>query len=264
MDQQRIATVVGDLINAVNATLEKHAVTYEEYHAAQDWLIRVGQAGEWPLYTDVFHEHVVEKINAARRRGSDSTIEGPYYLPDMPQLTSPATLPQRDDEPGEILAFTGRVTDTDGTPLSGAVLDMWQSDANGFYSGFDSDAPVPNLRAQITTDSEGGFEVRTVVPAPYEIPKGGPTGELLRVAGWHAWRPAHLHFVVRAAGYEPLTTQLYFEGDKWLDSDVADAVKPGLILQPQSAQAGEHGIDAPHKVARYEFHLDPVRAPAAV
>lgn len=263
MSTERIATVARDLIDAINATLDKHEVGYDEFQAAKAWLIEVGEAGEWPLYLDVFHEHIVENLAARNRRGSDSTIEGPYYLPDSPQLHTPAALPQRDDEPGDVLVFRGRIADCDGSGLPNAVLDMWQSDADGFYSGFDSDAPVPNLRAQITADAEGRFEVRTVVPAPYEIPKGGPTGKLLREAGWHAWRPAHLHFMVRADGYEPLTTQLYIEGDRWMDSDVASAVKPGLVLPLADAGAGEHGVDVAHKVAGYEFRLDPARVPAA-
>jgi catechol 1,2-dioxygenase len=89
-----------------------------------------------------------------------------------------------------------------------------------------------------------------MLPAPYEIPKDGPTGKLIAAAGWHAWRPAHLHLMVSAPGYRKLTTQLYFHGGHWLDSDVAQAVKPELILRPES------GPDRTLR-ATYDFVLDP-------
>ncbi|MBO0873887.1 MAG: catechol 1,2-dioxygenase [Pseudonocardia sp.] len=261
---QRISVVVRDLMDAVNQTLDKHNVTYEEYRAAKDWLIRLGRAGEWPLYLDVFHEHAVERLAARNRQGSDSTIEGPYYLPDAPRVTSPAALPRRDDERGERLLFTATVRSCTGAALPRAEVDMWQADAEGTYSGFDSDARVPNLRGVVTADEHGRVEIHSIAPAPYEIPKDGPTGELIREAGWHAWRPAHLHFIVRADGHRPLTTQLYLPGDPHIDCDVANAVKPGLILEITRHRAGEHGIDVPHAATHYDFRLEPVRAPRPV
>lgn len=85
-----------------------------------------------------------------------------------------------------------------------------QADADGFYSGFAPNVPDGNLRDVVT--AAGRFEIRTVHPAPYEIPKDGPTGALIRAAGWHAWRPAHLDLFVTAPGHRKLTTQTVLPG----------------------------------------------------
>ncbi len=248
--QQRTAEVLGDIFGTINERLAKHAVTYEEYQTAKDWLIRVGEAGEWPLFLDVFFEHTVEKIASDQRRGSTGCIEGPYYAPGAPEMVSPATLPQRDDEPGDKLVFTGTVRDLEGIPLPEAVVDIWQADAHGFYSQFHPDPPKWNLRANVKTDAEGWFEITTVVPAPYEIPKEGPTGQMIIAAGWHHWRPAHLHMMVRAPGKQSLTSQLFFAGGDYVDEDIASAVKDELTLELVKHDDG-------HFSAEYDLRLDP-------
>ncbi len=100
---------------------------------------------------------------------------------------------------------------------------------------------------------DGAFEIRTVQPAPYQIPTDGSCGKLIAAAGWHAWRPAHLHVKVSAPGHELLTAQLYFPGDEHNDDDIASAVKPELILDPKPAADGS-GV-----TVEYNFALDPVR-----
>ena len=249
-DPARIDLVARDLLSRIHNVIREHHVTYPEYQAAKQWLIDVGQSGEWPLFLDVFVEHVVEEVATAGRHGSKGTIEGPYYLPGQVPLAAAATLPMRDGEKGEPLVFTGQVRAVDGTPLTSAQLDIWHADSDGLYSGFAPGIPAGNLRGLVTADQAGRFEIRTMLPAPYEIPKDGPTGQLIAAAGWHAWRPAHLHLIVSTPGYRKLTTQLYFDGGQWLDSDVAQAVKPELILRPQTGPGGT-------RHARYDFVLDP-------
>ena len=249
-DTARIDRIARDVLSRVHDVIREHDVTYPEYQAVKQWFIEVGESGEWPLFLDVFVEHVVEEVATRGRRGSKGTITGPYYLPDQAPLPATATLPMRDGEKGEPLVFTGQVRAVDGIPLAGAQLDMWHADSYGLYSGFAPGIPAGNLRGVITADDGGRFEIHTVVPAPYEIPKDGPTGKLIAVAGWHAWRPAHLHLMVGAPGYHKLSTQLYFRGGQWLDGDVAQATKPELILRPETGPGG-----ALH--ASYDFVLDP-------
>jgi catechol 1,2-dioxygenase len=146
--------------------------------------------------------------------------------------------------------LSGQVRDLDGTPLAGAEVDIWHADADGYYSGFAPGVPSGNLRGVVVTDSEGRFEIRTVQPAPYQIPTDGPTGKLIEAAGWHPWRPAHLHLMVRADGHRTITTQLYFAGGEWLDSDVAEATKPELILDPVDDGSGVRRTS-------YDFELEP-------
>jgi len=249
-DPARINLVARDLLSRIHDVIREHHVTYPEYQAVKQWLIEVGQSGEWPLFLDVFVEHVVEEVATSDRHGSQGTIEGPYYLPGQVPLPAAATLPMRDGEKGEPLVFAGQVRAVGGTPLAGARLDIWHADADGLYSGFAPGVPAGNLRGLVTADETGRFEIRTMLPAPYEIPKDGPTGQLIAAAGWHAWRPAHLHLMVSAPGYRKLTTQLYFDGGQWLDSDVAQAVKPELILRPETGPGGT-------RHANYDFVLDP-------
>src|SRR5437899_2342231 len=226
--------VVGEIIGRINALIAEYDVSYEEYRIVKQWLIEVGEAGEWPLLLDVFVEHAVEVQATKDRAGSEGTILGPYYLPGAPVLSSPCEMPRRPDEQGEPLLMTGRVVSADGTPLSGAVLDVWHADANGLYSGF-SEIPAGILRGKVITGDDGRFELRTVVPASYTIPHAGPTGRLIAACGWHPWRPAHIHLLVGAEGHELLTTQLYIATSDYLDDDVADAVKESLIVRPTQA-----------------------------
>lgn len=259
---ERIATVAGDILDAVREQLGKHQVTHAEYRAAWAWLTGLAQSGEVPLFLDVFFEAAVERVTNDGKPGSQGTVEGPYYLDDAPVLTErPYALPMRPNEPGDPIVFTGRIRDLDGSPIAGAVVDMWQAGNDGTYSGFVGDVSRYNLRGKMTTDADGVFRVRSIKPAPYQIPHDGPTGEFLTMIGRHAWRPAHFHFHLTAGGYEPLTTQLYFSGDPWLagQGDVADAVKDALIVEvnkvTDNAAAAEFGMPAQHLAVDYDFVL---------
>lgn len=247
---ERVSAVVTSMLDGIHSAIRDHQVSYAEYQAAKQWLIDVGEGGEWPLFLDVFVEHEVEAVAARTQQGTKGSILGPYYLPDAPKLPAVTTMPMRKDEPGTTLVFTGQVRDTDGDPIGGAELDVWHADHEGYYSGFAPHIPDGNLRGVVVTDGEGRFEVTTIQPDPYMIPHDGPTGQLIEAAGWHPWRPAHLHLIVRAPGYRPITTQLYFTGGDWLNNDVAQATKPELVLDPQPGDDGRR-----HQ--KYDFVLEP-------
>ncbi|WP_370936005.1 catechol 1,2-dioxygenase [Amycolatopsis sp. cg13] len=247
--KERVSLLAREVLEAVHATIRKHKVTYEEYNALKSWLISVGEDGEWPLFLDVWVEHVVEDVATEHRQGNKGTIEGPYYVPDAPEQGARGSVPSRENEPGTALTWTGQVTSTTGEALGGAKVELWHADADGLYSQFAPDIPEWNLRGTFTTDDEGRFEIRTVRPAPYQIPTDGACGKLIAAAGWHAWRPAHLHVKVSAPGHELLTAQLYFPGDEHNDDDIASAVKPELLLDPQTSGDGE--------AIEYNFVLDP-------
>jgi len=229
--RERMEPVFIEVRQALIAIIEKHRVTREEYRAAVAWLESAGsQPHEIPLLLDVFLSPTVDDVNAPDG-GTESNVEGPFYVPGAQLLQPPCAMPMRPDEPGDALVFSGNVRALDGGPLVGAMLDIWQSDAAGAYSYIHPDTPPGNLRGRLLTDGAGRFEVRTVIPAPYEIPKDGATGVLLAALGRAAFRPAHIHVKVTHDGFEPLTTQIYFEGDPWLDHDVVGAVKPALVTR---------------------------------
>lgn len=249
-DTRRVDTLVTEVLAAVHEVIRRHRVSYAEYDALKSWLIQVGQDGEWPLFLDVWLEHVVEEVANADRVGSKGTIEGPYYVPDAPSFDGTATLPMRADEPGTPLLFQGRVTSVDGGPLPGARIEIWHADADGFYSQFAPGLPEWNLRGTVIADERGGFAVHTVEPAPYQIPTDGSCGRLIAAAGWHAWRPAHLHLKVSSPGHRLITTQLYFQGTSHVEDDIASAVKPELVLAPVAAREGRGNE------VTYDFVLD--------
>jgi catechol 1,2-dioxygenase len=254
---ERANQLITDVLRRIHEAIVENDVTYEEYQEAKQWMIDVGQAGEWPLFGDVYIEHVVEEHAFANRAGSQGTILGPFHLPDAPMLEAPFELPHRPDEQGDLTLVAGRVIDVDGAPLAGARLDIWQADAAGCYSGFMPGPPEGNLRGQVLADADGRYEFRTVIPGPYTIPLDGPTGNMTAAAGWSPWRPAHIHLIVSADGFEPLVTQLFIDTSDYLDSDVASAVKDELIVHPEARGDGTFEID-------YDFVLAPARTPSAV
>jgi catechol 1,2-dioxygenase len=253
-DSARVALLAGRAISALNDIIIEEKVTYAEYNALKSWLIMVGETGEWPLFLDVWLEHSVEEVANAHRKGSKGTIEGPFYATGAPEFPWNGTIPMRDNEPGTPLTFSGQVRAVDGSALSGARVELWHADDLGFYSQFAPGLPDWNLRGTFIADGHGNFAINTKRPAPYQIPTDGACGLLIKAAGWHAWRPAHLHLKVSAPGYELITTQLYFPGDQHNDDDIASAVKPELLLDPRPA------LDGSGEIAVYDFVLDPVAA----
>lgn len=253
IDHERVNHLATKAIKGLTDLIVEEQVSYEEYNALKAWLIQVGEDGEWPLFLDVWLEHAVEDVATAHRDGSKGSIEGPYYVENSPEIAWNGKINMREDEPGTPLNFKSKVTAVDGTPLAGAKLEVWHADEYGLYSQFAPGIPEWNLRGSFIANDEGEFDLETLRPAPYQIPTDGACGKLIAAAGWHAWRPAHIHVKVSAPGYELLTAQLYFPGDQHNDDDIASAVKPELMLDPKPAPNGEG------EVVQYNFVLDPQR-----
>ena len=249
VDIERVSLLASKAIKALNDIVLEERVSYDEFNALKAWLIKVGDDGEWPLFLDVWVEHSVEEVATDHREGNKGSIEGPYYVPNAPEQNTPAKIQMREDEPGTPLLFRGQVRSTDGSPLSNAKIELWHADELGFYSQFAPGIPEWNLRGVFIADQKGNFRIQTMQPAPYQIPTEGACGQLIAAAGWHAWRPAHLHLKVSAPGHELLTAQLYFPGDVHNDDDIATAVKPELMLDLKPA---ENGVQT-----TYDFVLDP-------
>jgi len=228
----RVEAIFDDVRGALVDIIVKHRVTLEEFRAATAWLMDAGKSDfEIPLMLDVFFATTLDDLAHEGGDGTESNVEGPFYVADAPRLERPYVLPKRDGEPGEKLIVSGTVRSTDGSPLDGATLDVWQANGAGEYSHFHPGVPDYNLRGRVTTDDDGSFQFETVVPSPYEIPKSGATGQLLAALGRPAYRPGHLHFKLSHETASPLTTQVYFEGDPWIDSDVVGAVKESLVTK---------------------------------
>jgi chlorocatechol 1,2-dioxygenase len=227
MSDNRIETVVSAIVDGVRAALSDHDVTFDEYRTGLRYLMENAASGELPLLVDVFFNTTICDIENCNFEGSTSTLEGPYYLDDAPFVTESLRIYEHDD--GEPLLLKGRVTDTEGKPISGAIVDIWHSTPDGLYGGFHGDIPRDCYRGKLRTDANGDYEVSTTLPVAYQIPHSGPTGRLLEIMGRHSWRPAHVHYKVKSEGFHTLTTQAYFEGGEYVDSDCCEGVFPDQI-----------------------------------
>jgi len=261
MDQTRAGLIVTDLVEAVRDVIRRHGVAYPEYRRAVELLTAAGRTGELALLCDVLLESTVAEAAARAPGATDANVEGPFFAAGAPDLGrsgpdgAPVPLPMRPDEPGDPLVFSGAVRSTDGTPLPGAVLDVWQADAGGRYSRFAPGLPEWNLRGRVTAGDGGRFAIRTVVPDPYDIPGEPQTARVLGLLGLEPHRPAHLHVRLEADGHEPLTTQVYFLGDPWLEHDVVGGARPSLTTKLEPAGSP----DGAGFTCRFDFALAPVR-----
>lgn len=229
----RLEAIVNDVVAALTDVISKHNVTWDEYRMATDWAVKAGSvAHELPMLGDVFLGTAIDNVGYAGE-GTENNVEGPFYSPGAPVLEAPYVLPKRAELDGEKLVFSGTVRSTNGTPLPGAVLDVWQANGSGEYSNFMPGVPEFNLRGQLETDADGRFEFETVVPSFYGLPPDSVTAQLLKAIGRDAIRPGHIHLKISHPDAQPLTTQIYIDGDPYIDSDPVGAVKDELIITLQ-------------------------------
>ncbi|MEV6833984.1 dioxygenase [Streptomyces sp. NPDC051133] len=255
---ERLRQVLGALVRHTHAFVKEVGLTTEEWAAGVRFLTETGRTcddtrQEFIMLSDVLGvSMLVETLNnPADGRFTESTVEGPFHLVDSP----PRALGDSIDEAGqggEPCLVTGRVMDADGHPVAGARVDVWQADADGFYDvQRPGEVPDRNLRGLFTADDDGRFRFRTIVPNCYPIPTDGPVGRLLRATGRHANRAAHLHIEVSAPGIRTLTTHLFVDGSRYLDSDAVFGVKESLIRAftrvDDPARAAEHGLPNPFR-----------------
>jgi chlorocatechol 1,2-dioxygenase len=222
----RAENVIYDIVKAVREVLRKHEVTFEEYRKGVAFLMQYTKA--IPLTCDVWFNATISDIEMTRREGSVTNLEGPYFLEGAPLIDD--RIKTREGE-GEPLIIEGAVSDLQGQPIEGAELHIWHSDPKGFYSGYEQNFPINFYRGKRLIGPTGKYRIRTTVPSPYRIPHDCPTGEMLELMGRHPWRPAHVHFKIRADGFLEHTTQAYFAGGEWLNSDAVEGVRSPLIHQ---------------------------------
>src|SRR5262249_41892133 len=173
----------------------------------------------------------MQAARATAGGATESTVLGPFYVPDQPVLPMEADLNR--GAPGPSVRFAGRVLGPDGAPVADARIEVWQTAPTGLYDVQDPSQPRGNLRGTFVTGSDGRYAFRTLLPSSYPIPHDGPVGQLLRAVGRHPYRPAHVHFMITAAGCRKLVTHLFLTGDQYLASDAVFGVKPSLIVVPR-------------------------------
>ncbi len=266
-EDPRLRELLGSLVRHLHAFVRDTEPTIAEWERAIEFLTATGQKcdderQEFILLSDVLGiSMLVETINNRKSGGAtESTVLGPFHVVKSPRR-----------ELGESIDFVGtgtpcvvrgRVLSASGTPLPGAQLDVWQANDQGFYDVQQPDVqPRANGRGLFTADDEGAFWFRTIVPSHYPIPTDGPVGTLLKATGRHAYRPAHIHFIVTAPGHRALTTHIFVDGSPYIESDAVFAVKKSLIKEFTSVsdpeQASQYGLPAPFSLAAFDIILQP-------
>jgi hydroxyquinol 1,2-dioxygenase len=264
----RLRELLTAVVRHLHAAVREVEPTIAEWEAAIDFLTRTGQTcdptrQEFVLLSDVLGiSALVENINHRKVAGAtEATVLGPFHMTESPVRANGDTI----DLVGgrEPCVVTGRVLTTAGTPIPGAVVDVWQADEDGFYDvQVPEEQPAGNGRGLFTTDDQGRFWFTTVVPSYYPIPTDGPVGQLLGATGRHPNRPAHIHFIAEAPGHVPVTTHIFVAGSAYLDSDAVFAVKRSLVrdFEPvdDPGSAARFGVANPFRHAEIDLVVQAV------
>ncbi|HEY0815859.1 MAG TPA: dioxygenase [Pseudonocardia sp.] len=261
----RLAQIMTALVRHLHEFAREVQLSEAEWMAAIQWLNRTGQISdekrqEFILTSDVLGLSmlVVQMNHRLDSAATPNTVLGPFHIDGSPPLAFGADMSE--GIAGTPLFMHGKVVDLDGKPVAAAVLDVWQADGDGMY---EAQLPVDEarLRAKYTAREDGSYCVRTVAPLGYAIPMDGPVGELIGATAISYFRPAHVHVLINAPGFEPLTTHLFREGAEYLDSDVVFGTKQELVVafEPRDPGPTPDGgrSEGPWLSAAYDFVLQP-------
>jgi hydroxyquinol 1,2-dioxygenase len=263
----RYREVMQSLVRHLHDFARDVRLTDEEWHEAIGFLTRTGRMcddrrQEFVLLSDVLG---LSMLTVAVNEVDDSaatqeTVFGPFFVDNSPEIALGGDLAA--GAAGQPCWVEGTVRSVTGAPVAGARVDVWEADGDGLYD-VQYDGAVTANRGHLFTDAEGAFRFWSVRPVAYPIPTDGPVGRLLVAAGRGAMRPAHIHFMIRAAGYHKLTTHIFVAGDEYLGQDAVFGVKERLVADfsdhpateppPPGGPAGKDWASV-----SYDFVLAPV------
>jgi len=260
----RFRHIMASVITHLHAVIRETELTEQEWLQAIQFLTSTGKKcdhrrQEFILLSDTLGvSMLVDAINHRKPGGAtETTVLGPFYVSGAQDLGMWADIGA--DVPGEPAYVWGRVLDTEGKPIAGAVLDVWQTDGEGFYDVQRPGSAEKYARGKFTTGADGRYGFKTVKPVSYPVPTDGPVGKMLLGMGRHPYRPAHVHVIVTAPGHERVATHLFVEGDDYLDSDAVFGVKHSLVVefkvQPAGPAPDGKRSDTPFCTAEYDFRL---------
>jgi hydroxyquinol 1,2-dioxygenase len=260
----RLKKIMTSLVQHLHDFVRDVEPTEAEWGQAIDFLTRTGKLctdkrQEFILLSDTLGvSMLVDAINHRfSKDATESTVKGPFYVQDPPEAIFGADI--SGGAKGDPLYIDGTVLSEDGKPVANAIVDVWHSDAEGFYDVQLPELEEPTLRARFYSDAQGRFRFWTIMPKYYPIPDDGTVGEMLKASARHPYRPAHVHFMIIADGHPTLVTHVFVDGDQYLDSDAVFAVKNSLIRDftrevPGVAPDGKQ-IDTPWRKLHTDFVL---------
>lgn len=257
--------VLTSMVKHLHAFVKEVSLTTEEWIAAMGALYRAGEISdssrnEFILLSDVLGvSSLVDLVNDNDPPATQSSALGPFFVENTPLLEVGGDMIQQNE--GQQGIVSGHVFTTEGAPISGALLEIWQTADNGLYENVDEAQPENNLRCRMKTGPEGNYALTTIKPVSYKVPEDGAGGELLGIMGRHPWRPAHLHFRISAEGFRTLVTELYVEDDPYIAEDAVFGVREALAVSfapnPSQEEAGQYKLQAPFWKLEYNFKLQP-------
>ena len=251
----RLKEVMEVITRKLHEAVKEIEPTQDEWFKAIMFLTDTGHmCNEWRqeyiLLSDVLGvSMLVDAINSRRPRGaSPNTVLGPFHIDGAPEYEMGTNICL--DQKGEDMVVRGRILDTDGSPIEGARIDVWQANDEGFYDVQQKGLqPDFNLRGVFSTGADGQYWFRAVKPKFYPIPDDGPVGKLLARLGRHPYRPAHLHYIISKEGFDTLTTHIFDPDDEYIDSDAVFGVKKELLAKfdkvEDADRLAEMGFDGP-------------------
>lgn len=254
----RLKRVMDSLVKHMHAFAREVELTEEEWFKGIEFLTRCGRITddkrqEFILLSDVLGLSMLTvAMNNDKPRGcTEATVFGPFHVEGAPQYELGADI--ANGARGIPCLVRGTVRGIGGEPVPEAYMDVWQSDEDGLYDVQHAEIAYAQARGVLNADSEGRYHFQSILAVPYAIPHDGPVGDLLKVSGRHPWRPAHLHFMIKAEGYETLITHVFRSDDPYLDSDAVFGVRQSLIADWKQQPDGSYLVE-------YDFVLNPAKA----
>jgi hydroxyquinol 1,2-dioxygenase len=241
-EDPRLRQLMQALTRHLHAFLREVRLTEAEWERAIAFLTETGhrtddRRQEFVLLSDVLGASMqtIAINNEAYRNATEATVFGPFFVAGSPEIEAGGDI--AGGAAGEPCWVEGTVTDTDGRPVPGALIEVWEADADGFYDVQYPDGRT-SARGHLLSDPAGRYRFWALTPTPYPIPYDGPVGQLLAAAGRSPMRASHLHFMVSAAGQRTLVTHIFVRGDELLDRDAVFGVKESLVMDFERAAAG--------------------------
>lgn len=255
----RLAEIMACLVSHLHAFTKEIHLTQDEWERAVDFLTRTGQIcsgerQEFILLSDTLGlSMLVDAINNRRPKGAtENTVFGPFHVADAPVREHGENISL--DGKGETCLYEGRVVDLDGKPIEGARIDVWSDNSEGFYDVQQPGIqPKWNNRGIFVTGVDGRYSFVGIKPVSYPIPDDGPVGQMLGLLGRHPYRPAHMHFLLTAEGFQKLVTHTFVDGDPYLGSDTVFGVKETLVASFERLENGATSWRSP-----FDFVLAPI------
>lgn len=253
----RLKEIVTSLVQHLHAFAREVELTEGEWLKGIEFLTATGQKcsdkrQEFILLSDTLGLSMLTvAMNNDKPPGcTEATVFGPFHVEGAPHYEHGDDV--ANGAAGEPCRVRGRVLGLGGEPVAGAVVEVWQADAEGHYDVQYSDLDKHQARGVLKSGADGRFDFKTIVAEAYPIPVDGPVGDMLQATGRHPWRPAHLHFMIKAPGYETLVTHVFRSGDRYLDSDAVFGVRQSLVADWVKQADGVYSL-------AFDFVLNPAR-----